>query len=162
MQILTTALRPHWLKLVVAVVMNVVAALELLPHALVYLAAVDVFASPPRSDRFVSLAVVGFVGVVARYLLLGGGLLMTCSVAFSALGSIRLRVVDHLARATARALDDQPPGDLKKAIVEDVDALEGIVAHNLPDLVSGLVVPVVGFVVLLFVDERPCAPTEAL
>lgn len=145
----------HRGTLVVAVVLiSLAALLELVPHLVVYAAAVEVFSAAPDATWLMTLAAIAFGGVVLRFLLLGGGYVLSHRVAFALMRRVRLRLTEKLGRVPASFFARHSSGDLKKTVVDDVAGLEGIFAHNIPELTSGLFVPLVAAGVLLAVDWR--------
>ncbi|NVB42001.1 ABC transporter ATP-binding protein [Pseudenhygromyxa sp. WMMC2535] len=163
MRTLIQSLRPHRGLLLTSVLLAILASLlELVPHALVYLAALRVFADPPALAGLTSLAALAFAAVTARYLLTGGSLVISHAVAFRVLRGLRERMIAKLAKIPLGVLERKSPGDLKKALVEDIDALENVVAHQLTELASALLVPLAGVIVLLTVDWRMAVASVAL
>ncbi|MEN0062902.1 MAG: ABC transporter ATP-binding protein [Myxococcota bacterium] len=163
MKLLMPYLKLHWATLGTAILLAVGGALlELLPHGIVYAAALDVFASPPRTDRLLLWAGLAMGGVVVRFLLLGGSLVLSHKVAFQVLRSLREALVQRLAASPAQARDGHSPASLKKVLVEDVDGLENLFAHNLVDLASGFLVPILAWIVLIQVDSRLALASVAL
>lgn len=129
-------------------------ALELLPALVVYGSALAVLASPAQLSRLPWLAGLALLGTIVRYLLLGGGLLLSHAVAFRVQRELRETLVDRLAAAPVDAREAIAPGDQKKTLAEDIDAIESLFAHNLPELTSAVVVPTLSLLVLLLVDWR--------
>lgn len=145
----------HRATLVVAVVLvSLSALLELVPHLVIYAAAVEVFSEAPSASQLSVLAAVAFGGVVVRFVLLGAGYILSHRVAFAMMRRVRLRLTEKLGRVPASFFAKYPSGDLKKTLVDDVASLEGIFAHNIPELASGLFVPLVAAIVLFVVDWR--------
>lgn len=70
---------------------------------------------------------------------------------FSTISKIRRRLTEKLARVEMGHVLDTPSGTLKNVIVEKADAIETTLAHAVPELTSGLIVPlaVVGYIFAL-------------
>lgn len=137
-----------------AVLVSLAALLELVPHVLVYFAAVEIFAETPTSGRLMQLAMIAFGGVIIRVLMLGSGYILSHRAAFAMTRALRIILTSKLARVPSSFLTEHPSGSLKKTIVDDVASLEGVFAHNLPELASGVIVPLVTASVLFYVDWR--------
>ncbi|MEO1302128.1 MAG: hypothetical protein AAFV36_02990 [Myxococcota bacterium] len=80
------------------------ALLELVPHLVVYLAAIEVFAPTVNVTRLMWLAAAAFAGVVLRFVLLGGGYILSHAVAFRLMRRLRLALAHKLARVPGRYL----------------------------------------------------------
>ncbi|MEM1022998.1 MAG: ABC transporter ATP-binding protein [Myxococcota bacterium] len=148
-------LRAHRLRLVASAVLAVAAAaLELAPALGIYAAALVVFAPTPELDRlpWIALAILGLV--LLRYVFFGTSMILSHASAFALQRELRTELARKLAVLPAGFFDQRSPGDLKKAVVDDVDALEATFAHHVPELASGAVTPLLALGFLLFVDWR--------
>lgn len=156
-------LRGEWGRLgLSAVLVSLSALLELVPHLLVYAAANTVFSPSPDPEALYTLAAAAFGAVVLRFLLLGAGYITSHAVAFRVMRKVRLALTDKLRRVPGSFLSEHSTGDLKKTIVDDVASLEGMFAHNLPELASGLFVPLAAVFILLWTDWRLALISVAL
>ncbi|MEL6339205.1 MAG: ABC transporter ATP-binding protein [Myxococcota bacterium] len=160
----TSALiRGERFRLVAAVLLvSLSALLELVPHLVVYLAAIEVFAPTVNVTRLMWLAAAAFAGVVLRFVLLGGGYILSHAVAFRLMRRLRLALAHKLARVPGRYLQQHSGGELKKTVIDDVASLEGVFAHNIPEFCSGLFVPIVAAALLFAADWRMGALSLAL
>lgn len=134
--------------------LSIAATLELVPHIIVYAVAVSVLSPPIEPRSLYGLAAIAMAGVVLRFVLLGVGYILSHAVAFRIVHRLRLALIDKLRRVPASFLSEHPSGDLKKTIVDDAASLENVFAHNLPELTSGLFVPIVAALILLWTDWR--------
>lgn len=144
------------------VLVSLAALLELVPNLIVYFAAVEVFEASPTSGRLMLFAAFAFGGVIIRFLMLGSGYILSHRAAFAMMRSLRMILTEKLARVPSSVLTEHSSGALKKTIVDDVASLEGVFAHNLPELASGVIVPVVAALVLASVDWRLALAALAL
>lgn len=148
-------LRPHRFALVAASALLVASALlSLVPHLAVYALAVDVFARTVRVERVFLLAGAVCAGVALRFVLLGAGYVLSHRVAFSVMRELRLAMTRQLAVVPGSFFATHSSGDLKKAVVDDLESLHSVVAHNIPELATGLLVPLVAASALAAVDWR--------
>lgn len=74
--------------------------------------------------------------------------------AFNILYSLRLRLCEHLAKVPMGYHSKTAIGELKKIIETSVEKIEKFIAHQLPDLVSAVVVPIVLVGYLFWLDWR--------
>ncbi len=154
--------RHRYLLVVATLLLTLSALLELLPHLVVYLAAVEIFSASPDVGSLMWLAAIAFGGVILRFLLLGSGYILSHRVAFALMREVRLALTAKLKRVPVRFFSEHPSGDLKKVIVDDVASLEGVFAHNLPELISGLLVPLVATAFLFWTDWRMALASLAI
>ncbi|MEM6927991.1 MAG: ABC transporter ATP-binding protein [Myxococcota bacterium] len=128
------------------------ALLELVPHLGVYLVARLALLPDATGPSMVEIVALVTVALIVRYLALGGSVVLSHAAAFHVLRRLREALLDKLGRVSTGDLLDRSPGDLKKAVVDDVSGLEDAIAHQIPDAASAILVPVLGFLALLWVD----------
>jgi ATP-binding cassette subfamily B protein len=98
---------------------------------------------------FVSLGAL-IAGLIALYI---GGM---CShiAAFNILYQLRVRLAEHVAKVPMGYHTRTATGELKKIIEVSVEKIEKFIAHQLPDLVSAIVIPLVLLSYLFWLDYR--------
>lgn len=127
------------------------------PFAAVYLAVSDVIAVYPdfaaldaaRMAGFGWMAIAGVAGNIGLYL---AALLCAHSAAFDAEYRLKLQISEHLARVPLGRLESLGSGRVGKIMDESVGAIEGFLAHSLPDTAAAFTAPV-AIVVLLFIFD---------
>ena len=73
---------------------------------------------------------------------------------FNLLANIRKKLCDKLARVPLGSVLDMPSGTLKNILIERIDSMETTLAHILPEWTSNLLLPVVMFIYLFYLDVR--------
>lgn len=127
------------------------------PFVAVYLVVADVVAVYPdfaaldaaRMAGLGWMALGGVAGTIGLYL---AALLCAHSAAFDAEYNLKLQIVEHLARVPLGRLEELGTGRVNKVMDESVGAIEGFLAHSLPDVAAAFTAPV-AIVVLLFVFD---------
>lgn len=74
--------------------------------------------------------------------------------AFDVLAELRERLVGKLTRLPLDTVTRLQPGQMKRVLNEDVEALELFLSHQLPDVVSSVAIPVLTVCLLVIVDWR--------
>ncbi|KZN55069.1 hypothetical protein N474_16490 [Pseudoalteromonas luteoviolacea CPMOR-2] len=64
----------------------------------------------------------------------------------------RIKLINHVRQLPLGRIRRTHSGEFLEMLTEDIKKIESIFSHIAPDLISALVAPVIGFVVLLFVD----------
>ncbi len=156
-QLLGRIAKEHPVGLGCACLLAVLAAvLELVPYVVVYRVVQDLIAGPTnhRFSNYLFWSMIALGAVLLRFVALGASNILSHAAAFDSLRKLRTQLLQHLSRLPRRFLDQQDAGALKKIVIDDVGALEGIIAHNLPDFVSGLLVPLLAAGALFFVNYK--------
>ncbi|AOT72016.1 ABC transporter ATP-binding protein [Geosporobacter ferrireducens] len=122
--------------------------LMFVPFAAVYFIVAELLknaANPALSD----MALIRQWGLWAILSLLGsliflyGGTMASHIAAFRILYSLRIRLAQHLAKLPMGYHTRQSSGAIKKTLELSVEKIEGFIAHQLPDLIGAVALPVI-------------------
>lgn len=91
-----------------------------------------------------------FVGLALLY----GGSMLSHVSAFRILYNLRIRLCEHMAKLPMGYHNRQSTGAIKKTLEHSVEQIEGFVAHQIPDLVSAIALPIIMLVVMFILDWR--------
>ena len=132
-------------------------ACSFVPFVAVYLVVADVVAVYPDfaaldAARMADLGWMALGGVAGNIGLYLAALLCAHSAAFDAEYNLKLQIVEHLGRIPLGRLEALGTGRVNKVMDESVGAIEGFLAHSLPDTAAAFTAPV-AIVVLLFVFD---------
>ncbi len=97
---------------------------------------------------------VAFGGVLANIILYFGALMFSHLAAFGTLYELKVDFAAHIAGLPLGFHYRYGSGRLRKIIDENIEKIEGFIAHQFPDLVATIVAPVVMVGILLAFDWR--------
>ncbi len=132
---------------------------------MVYLLALELFGSAATGvDQTLiwQLAAAALAAVVFKGVLRGWSLHFSHITAYNALYDLRIVLVRKLGTLPLGYFSRRTTGQIKKVMHEDVEQMEGGLAHMIPDLVAGLTVPLLTLGVLFWADWRMALATVAL
>lgn len=92
--------------------------------------------------------------LVAQALLYGWGLNVSHNAAYGTLLRLRTSLQKKFENLPLGVIQDKGPGTVKKLFVDDVDSLEVLLAHSLPEGVANLMIPVAVILALFVVDWK--------
>lgn len=95
-----------------------------------------------------------FGGILLNILLYFMALMCSHLAAFGTLYELKVGFASHLARIPLGLHTLIGSGKLRKVMDDNIEKIEGFIAHQLPDIVASFVAPVVMFAVLAAVDWR--------
>lgn len=101
--------------------------------------------------RFGWLALGGILLNIALYF---AALMCSHLAAFGTLYKLKVDFASHLARVPLGFHILIGSGKLRKIMDENIEKIEGFIAHQLPDIVASLVAPIVMLAILMVVDWR--------
>lgn len=92
--------------------------------------------------------------LVAQALLYGWGLNVSHNAAYGTLLRLRTSLQKKFENLPLGVIQDKGTGTVKKLFVDDVDSLELLLAHSLPEGVANLMIPVAVILALFVVDWK--------
>jgi ATP-binding cassette subfamily B protein len=126
-------------------------AIYLLINELVMLYPDFSVADPTLLMRWGWLALGGIAGNILLYFL---ALSFSHIAAFGTLYQLKIEFAEHLAKLPLGFYAQAGSGRLRKVMDDNIEKIEGFIAHQLPDIVAGVVAPVAMIAILLVVDWR--------
>jgi len=140
----------------------VATALGLVPFFCVAKMATAIYEAPPRLDRIRDLAFVAMAAVAARYVAASVSTMVAHVAAFRVLHDVRLRIAKKLGDVPLSFFATRTSGEIKRAMMDDVNQLEAFLAHHFPDAAAAVAVPLVTAVALISVDWRMALASIAM
>ena len=146
--------------IITAVILSALAAVaSFIPHIAIYYIVMEIMGAYPDFggldlQRALAFGWIAFGGIVLNILLYFLALMCSHLAAFGTLYELKANFALHLARVPLGFHVLVGSGKLRKIIDENIEKIEGFIAHQLPDIVASLVAPVVMFAILLIVDWR--------
>jgi ATP-binding cassette subfamily B protein len=105
-------------------------------------------------NLMISLGLLAVGGVVATIVLNFSAFICSHIAAFKTLYELKLAFVRHIAALPLGFHTQNSTGKLRKIVDENIEKLEGFIAHQFPDLVAAVVTPITAVVLLFFFDWR--------
>lgn len=139
-----------------ALVLSALSALAgIAPFILVWLIVREMFGGSDLAiDKVTDYALWAVALSVSSVLLYFGALACSHLVAFRLEGDLRRFAMNKLMHLPLGFFDRNPSGNLRKAIDDNAAITHTFVAHQMPDLSSTLLIPVVSLVMMFFFDWR--------
>lgn len=126
-----------------------------LPFVLAYqIIAPLVSGSTVTTELVTSRAAGVLLCLVAQALLYGWGLNVSHNAAYGTLLRLRTSLQKKFENLPLGVIQDKGTGTVKKLFVDDVDSLEVLLAHSLPEGVANLMIPVAVIFALFVVDWK--------
>lgn len=105
-------------------------------------------------QKTIGLGCIALGGVVGNVLLYFAALMFSHLAAFETLYELKVGFASHIAGLPLGFHLTFGSGKLRKVMDENIEKIEGFIAHQLPDIVASLVAPVVMLVILFLFDWR--------
>jgi ATP-binding cassette, subfamily B, bacterial IrtA/YbtP len=128
--------------------------LGIVPYALIYYIIEYFLNARTEATPVFQMIGIGFGVIVLKYILVISSFVFSHIAAFDLLYSIRTRLTRHLGTLPMGYWSRHNSGNVRKILQSDVESLENFMAHHIPDIISGLVLPIATLIFLFFVDWR--------
>lgn len=92
--------------------------------------------------------------LVLQAVLGGLGLNVSHKAAYNILSGLRVSLQKKMENFPLGVIEEKGTGAIKKMFVDDIGSLEVLLAHSLPEGLANLVVPVIVYITLFFIDWR--------
>lgn len=104
---------------------------------------------------YVSMRVAGvLVCLVLQAIFYGWGLDVSHKAAYNTLLRLRTSLQKRFEQLPLGFIQDKGTGTIKKLFVDDVDSLEVLLAHSLPEGIANLMIPLAIYVAMFFIDWK--------
>lgn len=105
-------------------------------------------------EKTLNFGWIAFGGIILNILLYFGALVCSHLAAFGTLYELKVNFASHLAKLPLGFHLTIGSGKMRKIMDENIEKIEGFIAHQLPDIVAAFVAPIVMLIILLGVDWR--------
>jgi ATP-binding cassette subfamily B protein len=120
----------------------------------IYLVTVDLLSPPIEWSQIWTYIWIAVIALAGRLILKYISGILSHIAAFNILYELRVSISEHLGSLNMGYFTYHNTGYLKKILNEDVERIELFVAHHIPDLASGIAIPVITIIILFFFDWR--------
>jgi ATP-binding cassette subfamily B protein len=135
------------------------AVLSFVPHIAIYFIIREIIRALPEvsgadAGYIVRWGRIAFGGAVGNILVYFAALMLSHLAAFGTLYRLKVDFASHLARLPLGFHVITGSGKLRKITDDNIEKIEGFIAHQLPDLAAATAAPILLFVLLFAVDWR--------
>ena len=147
---------PHKKDLYGATLIGLLSVLMgVLPFVLAYQVISPLVMGESVDSGYVSMRVAGvLVCLVLQAILYGWGLDVSHKAAYNTLLRLRTSLQKRFEQLLLGFIQDKGTGTIKKLFVDDVDSLEVLLAHSLPEGIANLMIPLAIYVAMFFIDWK--------
>lgn len=150
-------------KMVIAILFSVISfSVSIVPYYMVYRIVMELTDGNPAMSNIVNYGVITFVSIVIRIAFFAVATSTSHKVAFGVLYKLRIQMGKKLLTLPLGYFSKKDLGATKKTINEDVEKLEAFIAHNVPEIIGAMTLPVITTIFLFFMDWRMALATIAV
>ena len=137
------------------VVMLIGIVMNVLPFLFLYQLIRPLLTGAPVEIGFIAwrVAAIALCGILYAVLYVKG-LSLSHRAAYNTLKNLRLSLQGKLERQPLGVIQEKGVGALKKMFIDDIDSIELLLAHALPEGLANLAVPALVFLAMFFVDWK--------
>lgn len=129
--------------------------LNALPFLIVYQLIAPLLGYGEISTAGIVWRLIAIAACVTLYALLYPfGLRLSHIAAFNTLKNLRISLQKRLEKLPLGVIQEKGTGTIKKMFVEDIEAMELLLAHAIPEGISNIAIPTVTVILMFFVDWK--------
>lgn len=139
---------------IVSVLLSICGTLfQLVPYLSVYQVMAELLrhaaaGSSLNTGFMIRWAVLGLIGLIVGYVLSYGSGMMAHAFSYHVICGVRLKVAEHIGKLPMGYVTNHSIGKIKQVLEADVEQIENFLAHQLPDLVSTVVMLLAIFIIM--------------
>lgn len=147
---------PHKKDLYIATFIVLLSVLMgVLPFVLAYQVISPLVMGNAVDTKYVCIRVIGvLICLILQAILYGWGLDVSHKATYSTLLRLRTSLQKRFEAVPLGFIQDKGTGTIKKLFVDDVDSLEVLLAHSLPEGIANLMIPIAIYVAMFFIDWK--------
>lgn len=147
---------PHKKDLYIATFIVLLSVLMgVLPFVLAYQVISPLVMGNAVDTKYVCIRVIGvLICLILQAILYGWELDVSHKAAYSTLLRLRTSLQKRFEAVPLGFIQDKGTGTIKKLFVDDVDSLEVLLAHSLPEGIANLMIPIAIYVAMFFIDWK--------
>ncbi len=140
-------------KIYISILMSILSGLiSFIPFVGIFKCIAALFNGGDHYREMMMWGLIALISIVLRFLFQGISLALSHVGAYDVLYSVRKRLCDHIGKINLGFFTDNSVGEIKRVLMEDVERLEIFLAHQLPDIVSAIVVPITVLIFLFTIN----------
>lgn len=143
------------IKLYISAILSVISStLAIAPYILMYNIILELFEKTVDYEKIKTLAIIVGITVIVRMIVFLASGVFSHIAAFTILYELRMKAVNHIAKLNMGFFTGHTIGEVKKTINEDIEKLEDFIAHQIPDLASAVVTPIIVISYLMYLNWK--------
>lgn len=124
------------------------------PYFLLQRLVVQILYPEANEKHLILLALIIGLSLILKSVLFAVSTTQSHKAAYRILNNIRLKLADKLTHLPMGYVLERDSGTIKKIMENDVEELERFLAHNIPETISSVIVPVAVLIYLFILDWR--------
>ena len=150
-------------KMIVAIIFAMISfTISIIPYYMVYRVITELLIENPQINQIINYSIIAFVAIIIRITFFAIATTISHGAAFDILYKLRVQIAEKLLTLPLGYFSNKDIGATKKTINEDVEKLELYIAHNVPEIIGAITLPIVTTIFLFFMDWRMTLATIAI
>lgn len=136
-------------------IMLISVIMGVLPFLFAYQIINPLIAGEQLEFGWLSVLLISILVCLVLQAVLGGiGLNVSHKVAYNTLFGLRTSLQKKMENLPLGIVEEKGTGAIKKMFVDDIDSIEILLAHSLPEGLANLIVPIIVYIAMFFIDWR--------
>ncbi|MCT4584695.1 MAG: ABC transporter ATP-binding protein/permease [Peptostreptococcaceae bacterium] len=143
------------IKIYMALILSIISSIfSFSPYIIAYSILLELFKPIVDYNYVKKIAFLGAFFIIIRFVTFALAGICSHIAAFNTLFNIRMKTVEHISRLNLGFFNKTTSGLIKKTINEDIEKIENFLAHQLPDLTSAIITPLLLIIYLMYINIK--------
>ncbi|WP_442486425.1 ABC transporter ATP-binding protein [Fusobacterium necrophorum] len=140
-------------KIFIGILLGIISGLlSFVPYVVLYQMILSLINKTLNIHTVLVWVLVVVVGAIVQNLLMSATMICTHVAAYNIMHRLKMEALEYLSKVNLGFFNNKSTGELKAALFDDIEKLEGFIAHNLVEIIQAIVIPVIAVVLMLRIN----------
>ena len=97
-------------------------------------------------------ALVMIFSTILQNILMSITMIFTHVAAYNIIHRLKMEALEYLSKVSLGFFNNKTSGELKAALFDDIEKLEGFIAHNLIEITQAVVIPIISMLIMFYIN----------
>lgn len=140
-------------KIFIGILLGIISGLlSFVPYVVLYQMILSLINKTLNIHTVLVWVLVVVVGAIVQNVLMSATMICTHVAAYNIMHRLKMEALEYLSKVNLGFFNNKSTGELKAALFDDIEKLEGFIAHNLVEIIQAIVIPVIAVVLMLRIN----------
>ncbi|AYZ74611.1 ABC transporter ATP-binding protein [Fusobacterium necrophorum] len=140
-------------KIFIGILLGIISGLlSFVPYVVLYQMILSLINKTLNIHTVLIWALIMVIGAIVQNVLMSATMICTHVAAYNIMHRLKMEALEYLSKVNLGFFNNKSTGELKAALFDDIEKLEGFIAHNLVEIIQAIVIPVIAVVLMLRIN----------
>ena len=126
--------------------------LSFVPYVVLYKMIAALINSQIDFKSVLPWALVMIFSTILQNILMSITMIFTHVAAYNIIHRLKMEALEYLSKVSLGFFNNKTSGELKAALFDDIEKLEGFIAHNLIEITQAVVIPIISMLIMFYIN----------